>query len=115
MFESPPAPGPVVCCTECGAPVTDRPTRIDYQGEEIFVFDPVLCPACLQTLCERYAVECANCGGPIPPFSHVGVLKGDRGERLFVHMTTRCTTVGSAFHGYLGKGRLGSFIQVEAC
>jgi len=42
-------------------------------------------------------------------------LLADNGERQFVHMTTRCTTVGSAFHGYWGRGQLGSFVQVEAC
>lgn len=102
-------------CSECGAAVADRPTCIEYEGEEIFLFDPVVCAPCLIFLCERYSVECANCGGAIPPFSQVGVLKADHGERQFVHMTTRCTTVGSAFHGYWGKGQLRSFIQVEAC
>jgi len=102
-------------CSECGGAVNNRPTRIEYHGEEIFLFDPVVCAPCLQSLCERFSVECANCGGTIPPFSQVGVLKADNGERQFVHMTTRCTTVGSAFHGYWGRGQLGSFVQVEAC
>lgn len=102
-------------CEECGADVRQRPTFVEYQGEEIFLFDPVFCPDCLMELCRRYSVACANCGGVIPPYSMVGVLKADNGERQYVHMTTRCTSVGSAFHGYLGRGTLGRFVQVEAC
>ena len=102
-------------CQECGESVSDRPTAVEYDGEEIFLFHPVVCVPCLLSLCERYSVTCANCGGKIPPYSQVGVLKADNGERQFVHMTTRCTSVGSAFHGYWGRGKLSQFVQVEAC
>lgn len=104
-----------VPCNECGKSVPERPTFVEYEGEEIFLFDPVVCSTCLLELCRTHSVLCANCGGKIPPYSMVGVLKADNGERQFVHMTTRCTSVGSAFHGYLGKGTLGQFVQVEAC
>ncbi|MFQ5482033.1 MAG: hypothetical protein ACE5ER_04675 [Nitrospinaceae bacterium] len=93
----------------------ERPTRLEFDGQEIFLFDPVVCAACLLALCDRFSVDCANCGGKIPPYSQVGVHKGDNGARLFVHMTTQCTTVGSAFHGYWGRGRLGRIVEVEAC
>ncbi len=102
-------------CSECGKPVAERPTFVEYEGEEIFLFDPVICQPCLLELCKQHSVMCANCGGWIPPYSMVGVLKANNGERQYVHMTTRCTSVGSAFHGYLGKGTLGQFVQVEAC
>lgn len=102
-------------CSECGKSVPDRPTFVEYEGEEIFLFDPTFCSDCLLKLCQHHSVVCANCGGKIPPYSMVGVLKADDGERQYVHMTTRCTSVGSAFHGYLGKGTLGQFVQVEAC
>jgi hypothetical protein len=88
---------------------------VEFDGQEIHVFDPVFCASCLLSLCERYSVDCANCGGKIPPYSQVGVLKTETGASHFVHMTTACSTVGSAFHGYLGKGSLGDFYQVEAC
>ena len=45
----------------------------------------------------------------------VGVLKGNDGEKQFVHMTTSCLTVGSACHGYWGKGQLLDFLEIEAC
>ena len=102
-------------CKECGAEVAELPTQVEYEGQEVHLFDPVLCRDCLLALCERYSVDCANCGGKIPPYSQVGVLKADGGEQQYVHMTIACTTVGSAFHGYLGKGQLGNFVQVEAC
>lgn len=102
-------------CSECGCGVVDLPTTVEYQEQEIYLFSPVVCEKCLLALCEIYSVECANCGKMIPPYSQVGVLKGDAGANSFVHMTTQCSTVGSAFHGYWGKGKLHDFIQVEAC
>jgi len=102
-------------CSECGCLSLELPTSVEYQGQEIHLFNPVVCSSCLLSLCEKYSVECANCGNMIPPYSQVGVLKGDRGEKSFVHMTTQCSTVGSAFHGYWGKGNLHDFVEVEAC
>lgn len=106
---------PTAHCSECGTDVFRQPTEVEFDGQEIHVFDPVYCESCLWSLCERLAVECANCGGKIPPYSQVGVLKTESGPSQFVHMTTSCSTVGSAFHGYFGKGTLGDFVQVEAC
>jgi hypothetical protein len=88
---------------------------IEYLGEEIYLFDPVVCEPCLHKLCKRYSTYCANCGGCIPPYSQVGVLKGDAGQKQVVHTTTSCTTAGNAFYGYWGKGQLRNFIQIEAC
>jgi len=102
-------------CIECGGAVKDLPAVLEYHGQEIHLFDPVVCPPCLKNLCERFSVPCANCGEPIPPFSQVGVLKGDGGEKPLVHMTTACLTVGSAFHGYWGRGELRDFVEIEAC
>ncbi|MCH8156853.1 MAG: hypothetical protein IID18_03720 [Nitrospinae bacterium] len=102
-------------CAECETAVESLPTSTDFNGQEIHLFHPVLCEPCLLNLCERYATTCVNCGEAIPPYSQVGVLKGDRGENLFVHMTTSCLTVGSAFHGYWGKGELHNFVEIEAC
>jgi len=102
-------------CSECGTKNCRLPTVVEFDGQEIHVFDPALCASCLLSLCERHSVECANCGGRIPPFSQVGVLKTETGASQFVHMTTVCSTVGSAFHGYWGKGALGDYVQVEAC
>ncbi len=102
-------------CQECKTPVSVVPTVIEYKGEEIYLFDPVVCHLCLHKLCEHCSTQCANCGGCIPPFSQVGVLKANDGQKQLVHMTTSCTTVGSAFYGYWGKGQLHSFIQIEAC
>ena len=102
-------------CQECKAPVSTLPTVIEYQGEEIYQFDPVVCKPCLHKLCELHSTQCANCGGCIPPFSQVGVLKADNGLKQLIHMTTSCTTPGSAFYGYWGKGKLRDFIQIEAC
>ena len=106
-------PSPV--CQECGTRVNTAPTMIEYLGEEIYLFDPVVCEPCLHKLCKRYSNYCANCGGCIPPYSQVGVLKGDAGQKQVVHTTTSCTTAGSAFYGYWGKGQLRNFIQIEAC
>jgi hypothetical protein len=102
-------------CSECGSEISQLPTVVEFDRQEIHVFDPVLCASCLLSHCERYSVECANCGGKIPPYSQVGVLKTEAGSSQFVHMTTVCSTVGSAFHGYWGKGVLGDYVQVEAC
>lgn len=102
-------------CSECKVEVYHLPTVIEFDHQEIHVFDPALCASCLLSLCEQYSVECANCGGKIPPYSQVGVLKTETGVSQFVHMTTVCSTVGSAFHGYLGKGVLCDYVQVEAC
>ena len=49
-------------CSECGRKVKSLPTILDYKGEEVFVFDPVVCKSCLEKLCENYSTECANCG-----------------------------------------------------
>ncbi len=102
-------------CAECSDAVPALPTVMEYEGQEIHLFHPVVCASCLLGMCRRYSVECANCGGTIPPFSQVGVLKADAGQTQFVHMTAACSSVGSAFHGYWGKGRLHNYIQVEAC
>ena len=102
-------------CSECGGSAGEQPTTVEFCEQEVFLFDPPICANCLLKLCEEYFVSCANCEGVIPPFSQVGVLKGNSGEKLFVHMTTSCNSVGSAFHGYLGKGEIKNFIQIEAC
>ena len=102
-------------CLECGITVRTRPTVLEYEDQEIFLFHPVVCAECLHSLCERYATECANCGGVIPPFTQVGVHKADDGKKEFVHMNTTCNSVGSAFHGYWGKGQLHHFVEIEAC
>lgn len=102
-------------CQECGAKVTTIPSILEYKGEEIFLFDPVVCKACLEKLCERYSTQCANCGGTIPPYSHVGILKAGNGQNQFIHMTTQCNTAGNAFYGYWGKGNIREFVQIEAC
>ncbi|HIE79117.1 MAG TPA: hypothetical protein EYQ03_00165, partial [Nitrospinaceae bacterium] len=75
-------PSPV--CQECGTRVNTAPTMIEYLGEEIYLFDPVVCEPCLHKLCKRYSTYCANCGGCIPPYSQVGVLKGDAGQKQVV-------------------------------
>ena len=102
-------------CQECKASVNTVPTVIEYQGEEIYLFNPIICKSCLHKLCELHSTECANCGGCIPPYSQVGVLKGDNEQIQFIHMTTTCNTPGNAFYGYWGKGELHDFIQIEAC
>lgn len=102
-------------CSECETEIFQLPTVVEFDRQEIHVFDPVFCASCLLSLCERYSVECANCGGRIPPYSQVGVLKTETGVSQFVHMTAVCSTVGSAFHGYWGKGALRDYVQVEAC
>ena len=102
-------------CQECGVPVKDLPTLVEFEEQEIFLFDPVVCKNCLLNLCDNYSVVCENCRGLIPPYSQVGVLKGDAGTKQFVHMNTACSTVGTAFYGYWGKGKLHEFIEIEAC
>ncbi|PIQ95680.1 MAG: hypothetical protein COV67_13610 [Nitrospinae bacterium CG11_big_fil_rev_8_21_14_0_20_56_8] len=102
-------------CEECGGEVSSLPAVIEYEDQEIHLFDPVVCAPCLRTLCEKYSTTCVNCGGKIPPYSQVGVLKADNGGKQFVHMTPSCSTVGSAFHGFWGKGKLKHFVQIEAC
>ncbi|QPJ64165.1 MAG: hypothetical protein G3M78_01605 [Candidatus Nitrohelix vancouverensis] len=102
-------------CQECGNVVESLPTQVEYQGQEIHLFNPVICVDCLQQLCERHSATCANCGGAIPPYTQVGVLKAESGEKQLIHMNTACSTAGSAFHGYWGKGELREFIQIEAC
>ena len=102
-------------CQECGAAVNRLPTLVEFEGQEIFLFDPVICENCLLDLCRNHSTVCGNCGGLIPPYTQVGVLKGDKGQKQFVHMNTSCSTVGSAFYGYLGKDKLHQFIEIEAC
>ena len=67
-------------CMECGTKIKSVPTTLEYEGEEIFVFDPVVCKSCLEKLCENYSTQCANCGGTIPPYSNVGILKAENGK-----------------------------------
>ena len=102
-------------CKECGTKIKSIPTTLEYKGEEIFVFHPVICKPCLGKLCENYSTQCANCGGAIPPYSNVGILKAENGENQFIHMPTQCNTAGNAFYGYWGKGSIREFIQIEAC
>jgi hypothetical protein len=102
-------------CEECGNVVEQVPTAVEYADQEIYLFDPVVCAPCLLQLCEKYSIECVNCGEMIPPYTQVGIHKGQDGVMQFVHMNTRCSTVGSAFHGYWGKGKLHNYIQIEAC
>ena len=102
-------------CKECRAVVTSVPTLLEFKGQEIFVFTPVICEPCLENLCRNYSIECANCGEAIPPYSHVGILKAGNGENQYIHMTTQCNTPGNAFYGYWGKGTIMEYIQIEAC
>ena len=106
---------PDLSCAECKIEVGSLPTTIEFSGQEVCLFHPVLCADCLKNICARYAVVCVNCGEAIPPYSQVGVLKGNSGENQFIHMTTSCLTPGSAFHGYWGKGALCNFVEIEAC
>lgn len=102
-------------CVECEAKVNSLPTFLEYKGEEIFVFGPAVCKPCLEKLCECYSTQCANCGGAIPPYSNVGILKAGNGQNQLIHMTTQCNTAGNAFYGYWGKGTIREFAQIEAC
>ena len=102
-------------CQDCGETVLSVPTILEYKGEEIFLFDPTVCGPCLEKLCETYSIECGNCGGTIPPYSNVGILKAGDGQNQYIHMTTQCNTPGNAFYGYWGKGTAREFVQIEAC
>jgi len=102
-------------CVECRTTVVSFPTTIEFRGQEIWLYRPRLCVNCLESICEQYYTVCANCGEAIPPYSQVGVLKGNDGAKEFVHMTTSCLTVGGAFYGYWGKGKLHNFVEIEAC
>ena len=62
-----------------------------------------------------FAIDCGNCGGTIPPYSSVGILKARDGQNQYIHMTTQCNTPGNAFYGYWGKGTAREFVQIEAC
>ena len=107
--------GVALSCSNCGEKVETLPTVTSFQGQETYLFHPVVCVGCLIKACEQYSTVCANCGDIILPYSHVGVLKGDNGGNSVVHMTTTCLTVGSAFHGFWGKGQLLDFMEIEAC
>jgi len=102
-------------CSECRTQIGELPTQVEFDGHEIHLFHPVLCADCLLSQCETYSADCANCGGKIPPYSQVGVLKADQGKTEYIHLTHYCNTAGSAFYGYWGKGQLRKFVQVEAC
>ena len=102
-------------CAKCKIRVDTFPTTVEFKGQEVCLFHPVLCVNCLEDVCVRYATVCVNCGGAIPPYSQVGVLRGNSGENHFIHMTTSCLTVGNAFYGYWGKGKLHNFVEIEAC
>ena len=102
-------------CAECKIKVEIFPTTMEFRGQEICLFEPILCVTCLEKICEAYGTVCVNCGEAIPPYSQVGVLKGNSGENLLIHMTTSCLTAGNAFYGYWGKGQLHSFVEIEAC
>ena len=102
-------------CSDCGVKVQTSPTVINFREQEIYLFHPVFCVGCLTKTCEQHSTICANCGEIILPYSQVGVLKGNNRKNHFVHMTTSCLTVGSAFHGYWGKGHLLNFVEIEAC
>ena len=102
-------------CQECGKTVVSVPTTLEYKGEEIFLFDPIVCGSCLEKLCETFSIECVNCGGTIPPYSSIGILKAGDGQKQYIHMTTKCNTPGNAFYSYWGIGTVLEFVQIEAC
>jgi hypothetical protein len=102
-------------CAQCKTRVDFLPTIIKFQGQEIYLFHPIFCKNCLSSICKQHSTICANCGQSIPPYSQVGVLKGNDRKNQLVHMTTSCLTTGSAFHGYWGKGELHKFVEIEAC
>jgi len=102
-------------CADCGKRVETLPTITSFQEQEVYLFHPVVCVDCLIKTCKQCSTICVNCGEIILPYSQVGVLKGNDGANQFVHMTTSCLTVGSAFHGYWGKGQLLDFVEIEAC
>ena len=100
------------CCQECGTNVDRLPTLVEYKGQEIFLFDPVICKNCLRNLCDQFSVRCQNCGGSIPPSSPVGVLKAANGQREFVHINTTSPPVATDFSVYLVNGHPHPFIEI---
>ena len=66
-------------CAECKIKVEIFPTTMEFRGQEICLFEPILCVICLEKICEEYGAVCVNCGEAIPPYSQVGVLKGNNG------------------------------------
>ena len=107
--------GMTLSCSDCGERVETSPTVTSFRGQEIYLFHPIVCVSCLIKTCEQHSTVCANCGEIVLPYSQVGVLKGDNGRNLVIHMTTSCLTAGSAFHGFWGKGQLLDFMEIEAC
>jgi hypothetical protein len=102
-------------CVDCGKSVKTLPTFTSFRGQETYLFHPIICKGCLIKTCKQYSTPCANCGEIVLPYSQVGVLKDNHWRNLVVHMTTSCLTVGSAFHGFWGKGQLLNFMEIEAC
>jgi hypothetical protein len=102
-------------CSDCAERVETSPTVTSFKGQETYTFDPIVCVDCLIKTCQQHSTLCANCGGTILPYSQVGVLKENNGEKSVIHMTTSCLTVGNAFHGFWGKGQLLDFMEIEAC
>ena len=108
-------PEVTLSCVDCGKSVEILPTFTSFQGQETYLFHPIVCVGCLIKTCKQHSTACANCGEIILPYSQVGVLKDNHGRNLVVHMTTSCLTVVSAFHGFWGKGQLLNFMEIEAC
>ena len=102
-------------CSDCGNGVESLPTVASFRGQETYLFHPIVCVGCLKRTCEQHSTSCANCGEVVLPYSQVGVLKDGGGIYSIVHMTISCLTVGSAFHGFWGKGKLLDFMEIEAC
>ena len=107
--------GMTLSCSDCGERVENSPTVTSFKGQETYIFYPIVCVDCLIKVCEQHSTVCANCGEIILPYSQVGVLKDGGGIYSIVHMTISCLTVGSAFHGFWGKGQLLNFKEIEAC
>ena len=107
--------GMTLLCSDCGERVENSPTIASFKGQETYTFHPIVCVGCLIKTCEKHSTVCANCGEIVLPYSQIGVLKEDNGRKSIVHMTTTCLTVGSAFHGFWGKGKLLDFMEIEAC
>ena len=105
----------ILSCSDCGRMVETLPTVTSFKGQETYIFHPIVCVVCLIKTCEKHSTVCANCGEIVLPYSQIGVLKEDNGRKSIVHMTTTCLTVGSAFHGFWGKGKLLDFMEIEAC
>ena len=108
-------PEVALSCVDCGKSVETLPTFTSFRGQETYLFHPIVCVGCLMETCQQHSTACANCGEIILPYSQVGVLKDNHGRNLVVHMTASCLTVGSAFHGFWGKGQLLNFMEIEAC